>query len=67
MGRYKIICTRDGKEPAVTLYDRYADQETRTFPNDRHAIPVHAYLSRRARGMRWDAELPLYGIVPADE
>jgi hypothetical protein len=65
--RCKIVCTLDGKEPAVILYDRYADQEIRTFPNERHAIRVHEYLCRRARGMRWDAEPPIYAIAPADE
>jgi hypothetical protein len=67
MDRCKIVCTLDGKEPAVILYDKYADLENRTFPNERHARPLHNYLSRRARGMRWDAEPPIYDIVPADE
>jgi hypothetical protein len=61
------VCTLDGKEPAVILYEKYAEPEKRTFPNDRQAIPVHAYLSRRAGGMRWDPGLPIYDIVPVEE
>jgi hypothetical protein len=67
MGRCKIVCTLDGQERAVILYDKYADLGNRTFPNDRHAMPLHEYLSRRAKGMRWDAEPPRYEIVPAEE
>lgn len=61
------MCTLDGKEPAVILYDKHADEAKRTFPNGWQAIPVHVYLSRRARGMRWEAEPPLYEIVPVEE
>ena len=67
MDRCKIVCTLDGREPPVILYEKYAEPEKRTFPNDRHALPVHAYLSRRAGGMRWDSERPTYHIVPVDE
>jgi hypothetical protein len=65
--RYKIVCTLDGKEPAIILYEKYAAPENRLFPNGRHAIPVHDYLSRRARGMRWESKPPLYDIVPVEE
>ena len=66
-GRCKIVCTLDGKEPAVILYEKYAEPDKRTFPNDRQAIPVHAYLSRRAGRMRCDSGLPIYEIVPVEE
>ena len=61
------MCTLDGKEPAVLLYEKYADLDKRTFPNERHAFPVQEYLSSRAWGMRWESESPLYEIVPAEE
>jgi hypothetical protein len=67
MGRCKIVCSLDGQVEDIRLYDRYADLETRTFPNDRYAMLVQDYLIVRARGMRWDAEPPNYQIVPADE
>jgi hypothetical protein len=66
-GRCKIVCTLDGKELAVILYDKHVDLDNRTFPNVRHALPLHKYLTRRAEGMHWDAEPPTYHIVPADE
>jgi hypothetical protein len=50
MDRCKIVCTLDGKELAVIFYDKYADLENRTFPNERHARPLHNYLSRQAKG-----------------
>jgi hypothetical protein len=66
-GRYKIVCTLDGKEPAVSLYAKYAAPEQRIFPNGLQAIPVHVYLSKRARGRCWEAEPPTYNIVPVEE
>jgi hypothetical protein len=66
-GRYKIVCTLDGKEPAIILYEKYADQEKRTFSNNQHAILVQDYLSKRASRMQWNLGLPIYDIVPADE
>jgi len=41
----------NGKEPDGILYERYADPENRTFPNDRYPIPVDDYLSGREKGM----------------
>jgi hypothetical protein len=67
IGRYKIVCRLDGKESAVILYEKYADQEKRTFSNNQHAILVHAYLSKRAERMQWDLGPPIYDIVPVDE
>jgi hypothetical protein len=66
-GRYKIVCTLDGKEPAVILYEKYAEPDTRIFPNGWHAIAIHEYLSKRAQGMRWNPEPPSYDIVPVEE
>jgi hypothetical protein len=66
-GKYKIVCTLDGKEPAVVLYEKYAELEHRIFLNGRHAIPIHEYLSRRARGIHWELEPPTYEIVPVEE
>jgi hypothetical protein len=67
MGRYKIVCTLDGTEPAILLYEKYADQEKRTFSNSQHAILLHDYLSKRAGRMRWDSGTPIFNIVPAGE
>ena len=61
------MCTLDGKELAVLLYEKNADLDQRTFPNERQAFPVQEYLSSRARGMCWESESPLYEIVPAEE
>ena len=65
-GRYKIVCTQDGKEPEIRLYGEYADVAKRTFPNNQHALLVHEYLSGRARGRRWESLPPRYEIVSAD-
>ena len=64
MGRCKIICSLDGQESAAKLYWQYADSSSRTFPNERYALPVHEFFCIRARGMRWDSEPPRYEIVP---
>jgi hypothetical protein len=66
-GRYKLVCTLDGREPAVILYEKYAEPDTRIFSNNQHAILVHNYLNKRASGMRWDAAPPTYVIVPVEE
>lgn len=63
----KIVGTLDGKESATILYEKYALPENRLFPNGWHAIPVHEYLSKRARGMRWESEPPTYAIVPVEK
>ena len=65
--RCKIVCTLDGKESAIVLYDKYALPKNRLFPNGWHAIPVYEYLSKRAQGMRWESEPPTYAIVPVEE
>jgi len=31
------VCTLDGKELAVLLYEKYADLDQRTFPNEEFA------------------------------
>jgi hypothetical protein len=67
VGGCKIVCTLDGKEPAVILYDKFAGEEKRTFPNSRHAFAVQEYLRSRASGMRWEAEPPIYEIVAVEE
>jgi hypothetical protein len=66
-GSYRIVCTLDGNEPAVILYAKYAEPESRLFPNGWHAIPVHDYLTKRAREMRWEAAPPTYEIVAVEE
>jgi hypothetical protein len=61
------VCTLDGDEPAVILYEKYAAPESRLFPNGWHAIPVHDYLTKRAQEMRWEAAPPTYEIVAVEE
>jgi hypothetical protein len=67
MGRWKIECSLDGKEPEAKLYGEHADLSKRTFPNERYAKQVQDYLIIRAKGKRWDIEPPAYRTVLVDE
>ena len=48
MGRCKIICSLDGKEPSFTLYGEYADLNKCTFPHEEYALAVQNYLVKRS-------------------
>jgi hypothetical protein len=67
MGKCKIICSLDGKEPAFTLYGEYTDLHKRTFPNEQYAIAVQNYLVKRSVRLLWNAVFPNYHIVPVGE
>ena len=67
MGRYRIICSLDGKEPSFTLYGQYADPNKRLFPNEQYALVAQDYLVIRSVGMLWNLILPNFHIVPLDE
>jgi len=67
MGRCKIICSLDGKEPSFTLYGEYADLNKCTFPHEEYALAVQNYLVKRSVRMLWNAVFPNYEIVPVDE
>ena len=67
MRRCKIICSLDGQASAYELYGGYTDPGKRTFPDERHAKQVEAYLESCARGRRWDSKRPAYQIVPVDK
>jgi hypothetical protein len=67
MGKYQITCSLDYKESTFTLYGKYADLNTRTFPNEQCALAAQNYLVTRSVGLLWNAVFPNYEIVPVDE